>query len=67
MKAIIILDPITLEEELVLTNDVQYIDNHVRYDVEHDDYAPYRFVPKELVVLVKHVSMLQLTDAIKAL
>lgn len=67
MKAIIILDPVTLEEELILTNDVQYIDNHVRYDVEHDDYAPYRFIPKELVILVKDVFMLQLTDAIKAL
>lgn len=48
---------------LTLMVDVDFNNLHIM----HHDYAPYRFIPKELVILVKDVFMLQLTDAIKAL
>ena len=68
MYAVITLDPQTLQEdEPILTNDVHYIDDHVRVYIAEDDYAPYRFIPKELVVLVKEVSITQLNEAIKSL
>ena len=68
MYAVIILDAQTLQEdEPILTNDVQYIDDHVRVYIAEDDYAPYRFIPKELVVLVKELSITQLNEAIKSL
>jgi hypothetical protein len=68
MYAIITLDHETLQEcEPILTDDVQYIDDHIRYNVEYDDYAPYRFIPKQLVVLVKEISITQLNEAIKSL
>lgn len=68
MYAVITLDPNTLEEyEPILTDDVQYRDDDIRVSVPEDDYAPYRFIPKELVVLVKEVSIKQLNDAIKSL
>lgn len=68
MYAVITLDAQTLQEdEPILTNDVQYVDDHVRVYIAEDDYAPYRFIPKELVVLVKELSITQLNEAIKSL
>ena len=68
MYAIITLDPETLQEcEPILTDDVQYRDDDIRVSVPEDDYAPYRFIPKQLVVLVKELSITQLNDAIKSL
>jgi hypothetical protein len=68
MYAVITLDAQTLQEdEPILTNDVQYIDDHIRVYIAEDDYAPYRFIPKELVVLVKELSITQLNEAIKSL
>ena len=68
MYAVITLDPNTLEEyEPILTDDVQYRDDDVRVHIPEDDYAPYRFIPKNRIVLVKEVSIKQLNDAIKSL
>ena len=68
MYVVITLDAQTLQEdEPILTNDVQYIDDHIRVYIAEDDYAPYRFIPKHLVVLVKEVSITQLNEAIKSL
>ena len=59
MYAIIALHPETLQEyEAILTDEVHY---------DQDDYAPYRVIPKELVVLVKELSITQLNEAIKSL
>ncbi len=64
---IIMLHPETLQEcEPILTDEVHYVDDHIRYHVPEDDYAPYRFIPKELVVLVKEFSITQLNEAIKS-
>lgn len=68
MYAVITLDPNTLEEcEPILTDDVQYRDDDIIIHVPEDDYAPSRFIPKELVVLVKELSITQLNEAIKSL
>lgn len=69
MYAVITLNAQTLQEDEppILTNDVHYIDDHVRVYIAEDDYAPYRFIPKELVVLVKELSITQLNEAIKSL
>jgi hypothetical protein len=65
---IISLDPETLQEcEPILTDEVQYIDDHIRFHVPEDDYAPSRVIPNELVVLVKELSIKQLNEAIKSL
>ena len=69
MYAIIALNPETLEEyETILTDEVHYDgDNYIRYHVPEDDYAPYRIIYNEFVVLVKELSITQLNDAIKSL
>jgi len=69
MYAIIALHPETLQEyEAILTDEVHYDqDDYIRYHVPEDDYAPYRVIPKELVVLVKELSITQLNEAIKSL
>ena len=68
MYAVITLDPETLEEcEPILTEDVHYENNHIRVNCFEDDYAPYRFIHKDLVVLVKPISIKELNEAIKSL
>jgi hypothetical protein len=68
MYAIITLNEETSEEyEPILTDEIYYGDDSIKFHTPEDDYAPYKFIPNELVVLVKELSIKQLNDAIKSL